>query len=793
MRLLQLQVSNIRGIKEIEISPNGKNTVIFGPNGSGKSAVVDAIEFLLTGKISRLAGEGAKDLSVKLHGPHVDYRDRLKDVIVTAKVSVDGAKEPVKLERKMAPPAKLKVDPKSAESLVKPYQEIAESGQHLLSRREILKYITAESGKRAKQVQALLKLDVIEEARAAFVTVKNSAEKRFGEAERGLRRPEVDIQAALSLEAFSVAKCLPKVNELRKLLGGKVLTELSGKGLKGSIKPPGGEPGDEKLSTTQIENYIKQSRELIREKKKDITDNVRQLKKLLDEIAEDAKLKRDLLHKKLLDIGIDLIDEKNVCPLCDRVWEAGLLRDFLQERIDRASVAKGKQGQITKASSAVQQEVDLLKHYLEKLRKALEQFSLPIPKEDLDEYGREIQLWCDVMIKPEEYHEQKKWPSEEVSRLFEKTFLEEKVLKVLEEAIRKSGKEMSKEQKAWDLLTKMETLWPQYEDASEAMRKGALSKQRADAALEHFQKARDSVLEGIYNSVMGDFTSYYTEIHGEDEAGFTSDMKHEGAALRMNVDFHKRGKFPPHAVHSEGHQDSMGLCLYFALNKYMTEGLMKLMILDDVVMSIDATHRKGVCKLLRESFPDRQFIITTHDSAWARQLRSDGIVKQANMVHFLNWSIDTGPIWEFDKDMWDKIDSDLSKDDVPAAAHRLRSNAECFFEGICDSLAGNLEYRGDHGWALGDYGPAALAAYKRCLKKAKTVAGKREDEAKVKELDEIEGRAKVVMDNSQMEQWAINVAVHYNSWQNFTKEDFRPVVDAFKELFDLLPLLHILW
>ena len=33
-----------------------------------------------------------------------------------------------------------------------------------------------------------------------------------------------------------------------------------------------------------------------------------------------------------------------------------------------------------------------------------------------------------------------------------------------------------------------------------------------------------------------------------------------------------------------------------------------------------------------------------------------------------------------------------------------------------------------------------------------------------------------------VEQWAVNKAVHYNEWANFGKKDFEPVVAAFKEL-----------
>jgi hypothetical protein len=33
-----------------------------------------------------------------------------------------------------------------------------------------------------------------------------------------------------------------------------------------------------------------------------------------------------------------------------------------------------------------------------------------------------------------------------------------------------------------------------------------------------------------------------------------------------------------------------------------------------------------------------------------------------------------------------------------------------------------------------------------------------------------------------VEQWAVNKAVHYNAWANFEKNDFEPVVKAFRDL-----------
>ena len=71
-------------------------------------------------------------------------------------------------------------------------------------------------------------------------------------------------------------------------------------------------------------------------------------------------------------------------------------------------------------------------------------------------------------------------------------------------------------------------------------------------------------------------------------------------------------------------------------------------LLDDVVMSVDAGHRYQFCKLLKTHFPDTQFIITTHDRLWAEQMKSAGLVTAKTSIAFHGWTIDTGPLVEFE-------------------------------------------------------------------------------------------------------------------------------------------------
>jgi predicted ATP-dependent endonuclease of OLD family len=74
IKVEKIQIEEFRGIRDLTLEFNGKNYAICGPNGTGKSGVVDALEFALTGNISRLSGAGTGNVSVKEHAPHVDSR-----------------------------------------------------------------------------------------------------------------------------------------------------------------------------------------------------------------------------------------------------------------------------------------------------------------------------------------------------------------------------------------------------------------------------------------------------------------------------------------------------------------------------------------------------------------------------------------------------------------------------------------------------------------------------------------------------------------------------------------------
>lgn len=82
MRLLQLAISNFKGLGALHIEPEGRNVSIYGDNGTFKTTVADSLSWLLFNKDSR----GQADFGIK----HWSDRDKNRlDHEVEARFLID--------------------------------------------------------------------------------------------------------------------------------------------------------------------------------------------------------------------------------------------------------------------------------------------------------------------------------------------------------------------------------------------------------------------------------------------------------------------------------------------------------------------------------------------------------------------------------------------------------------------------------------------------------------------------------------------------------------------------------
>ena len=318
----------------------------------------------------------------------------------------------------------------------------------------------------------------------------------------------------------------------------------------------------------------------------------------------------------------------------------------------------------------------------------------------------------------------------------------------------------------------------------QAMTKYAAGKTKADVAAKvHalYGTTTDKALEAIYRDVEAEFRSYYRDINGDDESKYEAQLTPSLGKLGFEVDFYGKGFFPPGAYHSEGHQDGMGLCLYLALMKHLLGDQFTFAVLDDVLMSVDAGHRREVCTLLRTKFPTTQFVLTTHDPVWLNHMKSSKLVSGKSAITFRKWHVDHGPKEWKQTDVWAEVDALVEANEIRAAAGQLRHYLEYAAAEWCARLGGRVEYRNDGRYDLGDLLPAAISAMNDVYKKAKATAQSWGGNARFDEINGCHTTFTAAVTKSQSEQWEINPAVHYNEWANLQRQDFEPVVAAFKQ------------
>ena len=80
---------------------------------------------------------------------------------------LDAVADPVSIERRISQPDKL-MCPDGVKPVLVTIGESINKGGVILTRRDILRYITAEAGTRADEIQALLRLDDVEKVRSSF-------------------------------------------------------------------------------------------------------------------------------------------------------------------------------------------------------------------------------------------------------------------------------------------------------------------------------------------------------------------------------------------------------------------------------------------------------------------------------------------------------------------------------------------------------------------------------------------------------------------------------------------------
>lgn len=780
MRIESLQINNFRGIPELEVNPNGDNLCLVGPNGSGKSSVIEAIDFLLTGKIKDLTGEGTGDLSIPEHGPHI--RENRENSWVEATFT-DG-NESYTVRRNFDNRNQLESDgdlPGDIQNLI----ESAERGQHYLSRREILKYIVARQQSRSDEIRSLLDLDTIRDRRLELQGAAEDIDAEASQTEREFRNTR-DRLFGIFDGVDSLEELRELVNDVREDLGGEPLEELTvDETFRSGLESPTERASATPLQSNQTKDLLDTINDWFEGKVEDFLNHHEEVKTSIEDVRESEEALRDLQELDLIQKGQQFIDDETTrCPLCKEPWDGEELQEYLGQREQQAVEIKRLREEIDQERDDALELLTELRTAISSLIGILEQHE-GYETEPLSEFEETLENieGCFSTDLIDEI------PLEEQSPEDRKETLTPEDVRETIDSFRERASELpnlDEIEEKWDDLNSAFETYKEYHNLKEQATKIRQLAVELEEVKDEFINARDAVLNDTYTAISERFEEFYTTLHG-DEEGFSPTLEPTETGLALKVGFHGEGEHPPHALHSEGHQDSMGVCLFLALCDYLESDNLSLVMLDDVVMSIDAEHRRPLAKLLKEEISEEfQLFITTHDKLWYRHLKSEGVVSSRNAVMFTSWSLEDGPV-RVDQlsSGWERIENHLADGDVPAAAHRLRHTAEWFLREACHQLNARVRFKADGLWSLGDFMGPAKSKFKALMKDAKRAEQSWGND--IEEINNLDNRRGDVYRRLGMEEDAVNPNVHYNAdeWASFTPDEMEEVVEAFRELYDL--------
>lgn len=776
----KIAIHEFRGIRKLEIDFKGENFAICGPNGTGKSGIVDALEFALTGNISRLSGEGTGEISVKSHAPHVDSRDFPEKAFVIVEIDIPKLGKQATITRNVSDPSNPIISSKESDVL-QILEQVSLHPEFVLSRRELIRYVISTPGDRAKEVQALLRLDEVENLRKILQKIANAFEKERKILKVEKMQAEQQLTFALGITSLNPQTLVEAVNPRRSILGlGSILTLTATTSLRDGLisheskSRPSGIPkiqalADIKSTKTALGNLTTLE---VNEKIKNVISQLDLLS--LDPLAS-VSLEREVFLKSAL-----AYSENGICPVCNTNLGLTELKEIIEHKLLHFDEISKKRLSLEKQISPLLKLLMELKNSLNPIisyerifGSAIDFTSFRNFKDDLQSKISNIEKLVPFNISIDSLRSISNVPAE-VKQTIEEM-----------EKIVNSIPEPTEQDAARDFLTVCQERLEAYRSVSLRHKQAAEKASISKGVFTTYAEISTDALNEIYKNVEKDFSNLYRVINKEDEEKFSAQLTPSIGKLGFDVDFYGKGFFPPGAYHSEGHQDGMGICLYLALMKHLLSDAFTFAVFDDVLMSVDTGHRREICKLLKEQFPNTQFILTTHDQVWLKHMKTAGLINPNSFINFRKWHVDHGPTKWDDRDVWDEINSDLGRSDVRSAASLLRYYLEFILSEICHNLSAPVQFRVDSQYQLGDLLPSALGRLAKILKEAKNSANswKKTEELKAIEDFEIDFQKKIK--DSKIDEWQINPAVHYNEWANFCLEDFKPVVKTFNDLINV--------
>ncbi|WP_458405272.1 DUF2813 domain-containing protein [Methanobrevibacter sp.] len=655
LKVHTLNVKSFRGINQ-EISLQlGDITIIKGENGTGKSSFVNAIEYLFSNDLAFL-----KNKTINTNRSAFNY---LADK--------DDAKIELRFKRKKY--VKFEHSHRENSSV---FDEILKnkyikSASFILNRKKLLQFIDGTQGDRYKAVMDLCGIDKIDKIQSAISASKSTIKKEL----ENITRMHDDKLTGLSMlladkDDLSFDECIEKVNELLE------------SNQKNTIS-------DNTDFDEFIDNLDLSELSVISAKIGDFHElysrtNINQLDLKMGNVLKDyesiasSNLKTSQSLLKTLKTSYDYIELTNSdkCPVCENTIDPAEILQIITGKI--STIDENNSGfnnwkkQLQSLISEVGLEIENAKNLnalIDDINRLANDFLPNFTYDNLTDFKNDLSEFIEFNRVLTDFNQYNFQP------------LHNEIT-----AISKSLTDYKKTQNLDDLTDMYNAIFTIKDLKELEKRIKTLSDQyiKVSKTFDVFISTKEQFIRDMISEIRYDIKTYYEYIHGDDLIA-APDIKLTGPKL-IDVYLNSFGELvDSRSYASEGHLDTLGICIFLAFNKKFNE--IPFIVFDDVLTTVDLPHKQRIAKLIVEELTDYQFLITTHSPLWADQLKVFcNEAKRNHIVHeFIDWSLDEGPIIAKPLNAEDKIFKYLSNDhqDLPAAGNAARRYLEYTLKEIC--------------------------------------------------------------------------------------------------------------
>jgi len=762
LRLKNLKAKACRGIidgPELHFESGG--LLLCGSNGMGKSSFIDAIEKVLTGKCSSL-DTGDQSISWTKHGTHIESK-KPPEIEITL---TDGNKNVS---------VNLDTHPPTLDKNIQTFLAVASQQSFILRRRALLNFIDAKPQERYKAVEGFLNLDKFTAFEGKLKELVGAGQAKLQGAQDNKRQNEATLRTQLKLGPsvpITEATCIAQVNPVLAQAAlapiasfedvQKRLTDLQ------TLLTP-----FSNMDSLQKVQTLMQKMQEIPNVSEILTAGHAYAKARHDFLDEEAKLKGHF-YAEVLEKGLDWIREDSLeqCPLCSNQIEISDVAVHVAKRLAENKKLTELKGIQSKAQIAFISGLTAYRDALSKV-KVLWKDTLGVEFPDnaviesinsLAKSHAEL-LPCTAITKD----------TDDLT----KADLDA-ITKSLESEVEKKNATFPDSERYTNLynassyLITVSVYLSNIEIAVKEI-------DRVDRALTQIKRittlaeqGRKNAVQKLMDRIAGVADSYFRAIHPNENIGRpTLKVTDRGmGSISLTSEFYgKEGD--PRGCYSEGHVDSLGLCLFLAIRRlhHKQQPELSLLILDDVLHSVDGDHRRTTANLIFEEFKDHQLIITTHDPLWFENLKAAARKyfpgRKFTQHRIANWTIKTGPAWGDHLSDYEWL---ISPEGVAAKpADRLIKAGrllEEMLQNLCDGMDIPVPFR-----IKGDYTIDPLwAAFLKAAKNNKEFFGEAETD-----LNRIE-------DLRILRNW---VGAHWNEWASqltdAESKGFSNAVTAFRD------------